>query len=100
MATGSAWGAQLGWGAHPQANREGFVLTQSPTARARARRWFWAAVDVAIWAGAIFAMSYLRYDVLNGKLPPRDLFEPTLILALSCGLGQLVSCLLYTSRCV
>lgn len=67
------------------------MLTQSPTARARARRWFWAAVDVAIWAGAIFAMSYLRYDVLNGKLPPRDLFEPTLILALSCGLGQLVS---------
>ena len=67
------------------------MLTQSPTARARVRRWFWAAVDVVVWVGAIFAMSYLRYDVLNGQLPPSDLLAPTLTLAVACGLGQLVS---------
>ena len=67
------------------------MQTTSPMARARARRWFWAAVDVVVWIGAIFAMAYLRYDVLNGQLPPTALFRPTLILAVACGLGQLVS---------
>ena len=52
------------------------MRTQSPTTRASVRRWFWAAVDVVVWVGAIFAMSYLRYDVLNGQLPPRALFVP------------------------
>ncbi|MCB1253318.1 MAG: polysaccharide biosynthesis protein [Austwickia sp.] len=67
------------------------MRTQSPTTRASVRRWFWAAVDVVVWVGAIFAMSYLRYDVLNGQLPPRALFVPTAVLAAGCGLGQLLS---------
>lgn len=58
------------------------MLTQSPTSRARLRRWFWAAMDMLMWVVAVFATAYLRYDVLNGQVAPASLFGITLTLAL------------------
>ncbi|WP_116112739.1 polysaccharide biosynthesis protein [Austwickia chelonae] len=65
------------------------MLTQSPTSRARLRRWFWAAMDMLMWVVAVFATAYLRYDVLNGQVAPASLFGITLTLALGCALCQL-----------
>ena len=67
------------------------MSTQSIKASARLRRWLWAAVDVAVWFAAIFAMSYLRNDVIHGIVPPAKLFSNTLILAVGCAAVQLVS---------
>lgn len=55
--------------------------------RERVNRWMWAAVDVAIWAGAIYSAAWLRYD-----LEPVSVFTPAmLMLAVTAAVVQVLA---------
>lgn len=64
------------------------MLTQSPTARIRVRRWFWAAVDIAVWVGAVVTAVWLRHDF---AFPPGITAVTVLAFALFCAALQLAS---------
>ena len=63
------------------------MSTQSPSARARTRRWFWAGLDLLVWVLAVIAAVWLRHDYSF----PLGVKRYMVLFGLFCGLLQLVS---------
>ena len=63
------------------------MSTQSPTARARVRRWLWAAIDVLVWVVAVVAAVWLRHDFSF----PVGVKRYMVLFGVFCGLLQVVS---------